>query len=379
MKRAALAAIAATAGIAPAPLAQAAEIPIGVLLPLTGPLATFAGVGPRNAILLGADEVREKGTLGSHTLKVIIEDMAADKAQAITLVTRFIKRDNVAVIVGPPTTIFGGAVVPIANLEKTPILVMAATATINGSGPWAFRVMEDNSMIANGITEFVLGQLKPKSYAVVYGRDNESYVTMRQFVSTTMDKAGVNKVGEFSFLTSETDFSVIATKLADVSPDVLILISNANQAANVAIQARRAGLKEATSIIGAGVGFYPHFPRIGGAAVNGAYVHVGYNAQNRAELNQAFVTKYRAKYGIDPDDFAAWAYTAFNITVDAIKRTGITSGSPEDRQKLRDALAATRNVPSILGSGTFSFDVERAPIYGYSILQVKDGQLMQVK
>ena len=67
---------------------------------------------------------------------------------------------------------------------------------------------------------------------------------------------------------------------------------------------------------------------------------------------QAFLKRYRAKYGGEPDDMAALGYDSAKILVDAIKRAGATEG-----KALRDALAATKDYEGV--TGKISLDAQR--------------------
>jgi branched-chain amino acid transport system substrate-binding protein len=65
--------------------------------------------------------------------------------------------------------------------------------------------------------------------------------------------------------------------------------------------------------------------------------------------------------------FAAVAFDAINILTDAIKRAGST-----DRGKIRDALAATKDFPSV--TGKINFTEVGDVLKEYTRVQVKGGQ-----
>jgi branched-chain amino acid transport system substrate-binding protein len=54
----------------------------------------------------------------------------------------------------------------------------------------------------------------------------------------------------------------------------------------------------------------------------------------------------------------------------------IRAASPNPtREKIRDALAKTKDVPVVVGNGKYSY-VDRFPTYGSAFLQVKDGKFV---
>ncbi len=55
----------------------------------------------------------------------------------------------------------------------------------------------------------------------------------------------------------------------------------------------------------------------------------------------------------------------------------IKAASPNPtREKVRDALAKTRNVPVVAGGGSYTIDERRMPNYGAAFLQVKGGSFV---
>ena len=60
--------------------------------------------------------------------------------------------------------------------------------------------------------------------------------------------------------------------------------------------------------------------------------------------------------------------------------TGIkNAGANPTRETVRDAVTKTKDVPVVIGSGKYSLDTNRWPLYGISILTVKNGQFVQVE
>src|ERR1700742_3224978 len=110
----AAAALMAASGLA---FAQAKEIPVGVFNSLTGTYA-FGGVPIQNGIRLALEEANAQGLPGGNKFKIIEGDEAGDKAQAITLVNQFVRRDNAMLILGPTISAMALAAAPVANEAK---------------------------------------------------------------------------------------------------------------------------------------------------------------------------------------------------------------------------------------------------------------------
>ena len=67
--------------------------------------------------------------------------------------------------------------------------------------------------------------------------------------------------------------------------------------------------------------------------------------------NQAFVENYNAKFGMEPNNYAARSYATLHILAEAIANAQST-----DAASIRDALANIKDLDTILGQ--FSFNAE---------------------
>ncbi|HET6346482.1 MAG TPA: branched-chain amino acid ABC transporter substrate-binding protein [Myxococcota bacterium] len=79
----------------------------------------------------------------------------------------------------------------------------------------------------------------------------------------------------------------------------------------------------------------------------------------------AFVTRYRAKYGVLPEAYAVYGYVATQVILDALARVPV-----KDRDAVRRAILATQQVDGVLGSWSF------APT-GDSTLQILSGNVVR--
>ena len=112
----------------------------------------------------------------------------------------------------------------------------------------------------------------------------------------------------------------------------------------------------------------PELLQIGGAALEGTYYSTHYSAEDAAPAVQNFVKKFKAKNNNEvPDAMAALGYDSAYVLADAIKRAGGTDG-----QKIRDALAATKDFDGVTGKTVM--DAQRNATKPAVIITVKDGK-----
>jgi len=146
--------------------AAADEVVVGVQLPLTGPIASFAGPPLKAGIEVALEQIQSGKLLGEgRTLKVLIEDDAADKSQAINLTNRFITRDQVSVLLGPPTTVLAAAAAPVANNLETPIIAIAVADVVTQTGPWVFKLYMSPDAAMTAVARHAVETLKVKKVA----------------------------------------------------------------------------------------------------------------------------------------------------------------------------------------------------------------------
>jgi len=344
------------------------EVVIGAALPLTGNTATWAGGPVKNGMELAADEVNARKEAGDHSIALLIEDMASDRTQGITLSSRFINSDNVSMVLGLPTSIYATAVAPMANEAETPMLAVAVSKAVTAAGPWSFKLWQGSDVPSNAVADLIVNKLKPKTALIVYNRDNDAYVEISRIVKTRLAKAGVEILADEGTLITDTNFTALATKIADLKPDILYVSGVAESMANVVVQARQAGMPDTVQIVGAPGVAPPAYQRLGGAAIEGTIFTGNYFINAPQKVNQEFVAAYKARYNQQPDEFAAAGYTLVKVAANAIRSAG------GDRTKLRDALAATSNLPVVIGNGSLTFQQgSREPAYGTLLLQWKNG------
>ncbi len=111
--------------------------------------------------------------------------------------------------------------------------------------------------------------------------------------------------------------------------------------------------------------------QIGGEAVEGAYATSGFYPDDPTPAVQNFVNAYKEKYNEDPDMFAAQAYDATRIVIEAIKSKGPSS------EEIREGIAATKDFPGI--TGKTSIDEEGDTIKDVIILKVENGKFIRAR
>jgi branched-chain amino acid transport system substrate-binding protein len=353
--------------------ASAEEILIGVPVSLTGTYA-FVGTAAVKGLQMAIDEANASKELGpDRTIKLIVADDGSNTNQAITLVNRLANVDKVMAIAGPSASPTVLAASPVVNQLQIPMVGIAVTPAVNKAGPWSNRVLNSPTTLMTVLSDYTLKNYKPKTVMTVASRDNDGAAAQTKVVRAAMD-GKVTLMPEESAMMAETDFSALATKIASLKPDVVMITMNDSAAANIILQAKQAGADKKLQFVANNAAASASFLRIGGRAVEDVLVGTDAFPEIRTDpLAKSFVANFQKKYNAVPDQWNAVGYTIGKIYSNAIS----TIKGPLTKQNILDAVIGTRNFPTVLGSGksNFSFsDGDREPNYEPILITIKNGK-----
>jgi len=220
--------------------------------------------------------------------------------------------------------------------------------------------------------KYAVDKLQVKNCTVIGIHDIEIYTLMQKQFENGVKALGV-KIGSVEAIkSSDSDFSALATKVVAQDQDCIFISATAPQGANVVLQLRQAGLDPKTRILGHVTMTSPQFTQRGGAAVDGVYVMGDWLVGGRDDAGRAFAGAFKTRFNQDADGWNAVGYSAMRVAISAMKN----AGPNVTRDSLRAAIAKTKDVPVVVGSGKYTLDEQRVPSYGMNVLQVKGGQFV---
>lgn len=354
-------------GTAMAAESLSGEIPIGAVWSLTGGAAVY-GLSQKNATELAVDEINKSGILGGAKLKLITEDDRSTKEGAIAAFEKLIKKDKVVAILGPTLSNSAKAANPIAQEAKVIVLGCSNTASgIVEIGDFIFRDSLPEIVVQPNTIKLTLDKLGFKKVAVMYGDDDVFTKSGYDVFKKSLEDNKIEILTTETFKKNDTDFSAQLTKIRGLNPDQIIVSALAEEAAGIMSQGRQLGIPESVHFIG-GNGFNsPKLAQLAGPAAEGAISGAAWFIDNDTPGNKAFVEAHKKKYGSNPDQFAAQAYTGAFILANAIKNAG-----SKDTKAIRDAMAKIKDLDTVLGK--FSFDPSREPVHAPIVQVIKNGK-----
>ena len=342
---------------------------VGAALSLTGPARLF-GMAQRSGIKLAQDEINASHMLGNTRLEVSIEDDASDREQAAAVFGRFIENNHVLAIMGPTQSDAALSVDPLAQQAAVPVLAISNAASgITQIGNFIFRDCLSESQLTPQTVQVLRSRMKLRSAALLYSDTDPNRSGSHGFKSA-LQAAGVRISTEQTFSRDQTDFSPQLEEIAAARPDALFVTAPSSQAASILIQARQHGL-EKTPMVGSNAFNSDTVLRSAGDAAEGLIVGSAWSVSNPSARNQQFIQAYRARYGVDPDQLAAQAYSGVYILATAIHNAQTAS----DPRAVRAALEQIKGLDTPLG--LFGFTDAHDPDYPATVQTVHLGRFQQ--
>ena len=340
------------------------EFSIGLVYPTTGRLAPV-GLEMGSGLEFALEEINNS-QFGNVKLRFITEDSRGNPEGAVEAFNKLIHQDGVSVILGPASSSATEAAFPIA--QQHGVVAISATSAARGLsaiGDFVFRtILTTDVLITSGIkvTRAKLGYQKA---VIIYDEADLFSADGATVMQAALTANGVEVLTTETFQSSNTDFSTQLTHIKDLNPDVIFVSALPPDKPEIMIQARQLGIPDSvTFIINT---LTTSDVQAAGDAAEGAIAFSSWVDTAETPGNQAFIQSYSAKYGIEPNIWAAQSYASIYILAKAIADAQST-----DPIAIRDALASITDFDTILGK--FSFDAVGDAIYDPITLIVKNGE-----
>jgi branched-chain amino acid transport system substrate-binding protein len=314
------------AAVAPG-LAQAKDLKIGLVVPLSGPFAT-TGQQMMNGVKL---YVQQHGdTVAGRKVVLIVKD---DTGVNPTITKReaqgLLINDKVDVLAGFGLTPGAFATAPLAQETHTPMVVMnAATSAITTKSDYITRTSTTLPQVAAPMATWAKENGVRKVYVIVadYGPGHDA---AKQF-KKTFTEAGGEIVGELHTPLTSPDFAPFLQKIKDAKPDALFLfIPNGDQGISFAKGYKERGLDKAgIKLLATGdITTEDMIDAIGDSAL-GIITSYYYAQSHDSPENKAYVAAYTKAYpGVRPNMISVAGYDGMNLIYEALKKTnGDASG-----------------------------------------------------
>jgi branched-chain amino acid transport system substrate-binding protein len=369
--RSLLPSLAAAAALLGPPARAGEPIKVGEVASLTGKDAAF-GQSSHKGTLLAVEEINAAGGILGNPVQLLTEDNECQAGESSTAARKLISRDKVVALLGEVASSRSLEMAPIAQASRIPMISPSSTnPKVTAIGNYIFRVCFIDPFQGTVMAKFARDTLKLQRVAVLASVSSAYSVGLAKYFKSGFIAAGGEIVLEQKYAEGDKDFNAQLTVIKAAGVDGIFVPGYYTEAALICIQARQLGL--GIPIFGGDGWEAPELIQIGGPAVEGIYYSTHYSPEDSSPIVQAFVARFRARFGGEtPDAMAALGFDSALVLADAIRRAGTVEGD-----KVRDALATTRNFAGVTGLTTI--DADRNAAKAAAIFTVRDGKFKYVR
>ncbi|MGI8899010.1 MAG: ABC transporter substrate-binding protein [Pyrinomonadaceae bacterium] len=341
-------------------------IKIGYFGDLSGPTFNF-GLSAKNGAIMAAEEINQAGGINGRKIDIVIEDDEGSPELAATVVNKLTRQDKVVALIAGGASGSSLAAGPNAQSAKVPMISPSSTnPAVTQIGDYIFRACFIDPFQGEVMAKFSYNSLQAKSAAIMLDFNSPYSRDLTEFFELSFTKLGGRVVSKQSYTQGDSDFKGQLSSMSDARPDVIYVPGYYGDIAVIAKQARQLGMTQ--PLLGGDGWDAPELWQLAGDSINGSYISNHYSADDPSPAIQKFVHDYKLHWGnLTPDAHAALAYDAMRFLAEAIQRAGTTEGD-----KLRDALARTRNFQGV--TGIISMVSERNAVKPAVILKLQDGR-----
>ncbi len=369
----ALAAVAAAVCLAVGPAAALADVKVGVIQPLSGPVAASGNYVVYGA-KIAADEINSKGGLLDGKLQLIVEDNKSDPAEAVSAAEKLIVRDRVPVLMGAWGSSMTLAVMPKLKQYEVPMVVeTSSSAKITKQGnPFVFRISPTSEMEALGIGEHLTRGLGMKRVALLAVNTDWGRGAVQAF-GDALKQQGAEIVATQFMDQAATDLKAQLTTIKAANPDSIVLTTDVGQIALVLKQAAGLGMR-VTWLTTGGSSAPAKLIELAGPAAEGTHHIVfflpwfpeGMPADEKARW---FVEEWKRRgYPFEGLTEGFRGYDGIMTIAAAVRKAG--------KAEAKAITEALRTVELMGLNGPIKFDAEGQSRPGIYIVQIKNGQVV---
>lgn len=363
--------------------AKASGSLILALVPQSGRSTAF-GTEALHGIRLALDKYKEGGGAG---VGLVVAD---SETTSRTELTALLDEHRPVAVIGPLFSREVQMLAGFAEQAEVPFITPGATISdVRRLGNYLFSTALTYSAQAHRIAAYATTRMEQKRFAVLHPDTAYGRELAKLFVQETTQQGG-EIVAVESYKETDTDFgpAIRRIKGEDLKRygtvttedlpkggtrlvyqpgfEALFIPGSARQIPLIAAQLAFYDVK--VPLLGSNTWHSPELVRLGERSLEGSIFVDGFVPERSDPLTREFVDSYQYKFQTVPSIFAAQAYDAARLVLEAV-RQGATSA-----KAVRELLGKSTNLPSLAGPASFGpgGTLER-PV---SVLQIRQGRFV---
>ena len=293
-------------------------IKLGMVMPLTGPLAT-AG----QQVLAGARlYIRQHGdTVAGKRIELIVRDDASSAENGKRLIQEAIVNDKVDIVGGGLTADLLGSAILITEAKKPTVIMLSSTTSVIEKSSYFVRTSCTLAQSSAILADWAVQNALKKAVTLVtdFSPGQEAEITF-----TNNFAAGGGQVTEALRVPLRSpDFAPFLQRVREAMPQVLFVFIPSVQAATFAKQFVERGLDKAgIKLIGPGDMTDDSALVEMGDAMQGVVTAHFYSAAHPSATNAAFTAEYQKHNNGRANFMAVSGYDGMHLIYEGLKKTG---------------------------------------------------------
>jgi branched-chain amino acid transport system substrate-binding protein len=360
-------------------------ITVNLITPLTGKAAEPLIIGVphsekytyatmmKNSFEMALEAINREGGIKGRPLKLVYANDQGKPKPGEKAIKELVQNAGAVMLVGAYQSSNTIYMARIADKLDMPLLVCTAADDRITQRKWknVYRLNPPAKGYTNGLEDFFLNKIKPKSMAIVY--ENSPYGTsgaMRMMWFCRGNDIDLRAIEPYHKERLRADyFQHLVDRLKEDPPDVIYMVSYLKDAALLVKTIRESQLN--SLLVGGAGGFTSQkFINEAGNKANHMLTATLWTPQLQYPGTKAYYDQYIKKYATPPDYHGAEAYSALLVAADVLKRAD--SYSPES---IRAALDDTDLITPFGPVKFTSYEkFERQNSLPTQVLQIIDGK-----
>lgn len=343
-----------------------ADITIGLIAPLTGPVAAYGDQVRQGAEAAVAEINKNGGILGEQVVLKLADD-AGEPKQGVSAANQLVG-EGIRFVVGPVTS---GVAIPASDvLAENGVLMVTPTATapdLTARGLTnVFRTCGRDDQQASVAADYVLKTMKDKKIAIVH--DKGAYGKgLADAFKAGINAGGVNEILYESVTPGEKDLSALITRLKSEGAEVVYFGGYHPEAGLLARQLHDMSVNAV--IIGGDGLSNSELWAIANEAAKGTTFTNAIDALKNPDSAKAVEVLKAAS--IPPEAFTLNAYAAVEVLKAGIEK----AGSAEDSAAVATALKSGEPIATAIGKLTYG-ETGDLSSPSFSLFKWEDGKIV---
>jgi branched-chain amino acid transport system substrate-binding protein len=304
--------------------ADAIEVKIGHVAPLTGPIAHL-GKDNENGARLALEEINKAG-LTIDGKKVVLTLVPEDDAEDPKTATQVAQKLVDAKVVGVVGHLNSGTSIPASRIYSDAGITQVSPSATNPDYTkqgfkTTYRLVATDAQQGPALANYVANTLKAKTVAIIDDSTQYGKGLADEF-EKTVKAAGIKVVTREASNNKATDFKAILTKIKGSKPDVIMYGGMDATGGPLTKQAAELGIK--AKVVGGDGMCTEKLAELAGEAVVNVTCSEAGMALSKMAQGADFQKRYKERFNADVQIYAPFTYDAVYVLVDSMKRSNST-------------------------------------------------------